>query len=449
MNFQPSRLTMMLEQGGVRVPAAPIAASAPCCPADAADAEPVRRRARLSELNSHLHCSIIGTCLGTAELRKLVPRFKDVDGERASDVDIHHAAVGLAGEAGPGSRALHKALDDRHEGSVRRFRSASNETELESLWQECLASGEVPGAYWALMTHAAVTPELRSRAFGQVHMLSHLVGAANRADIRRLVALERDNEELREQLREKFSSHQTQIEEMNARHRLELEKRDARLAEHAAGAGVGSAVQLAALRAQIDELNASLAAKERALVHQTKRREQAEQAREAEDASMRILNERLVDALELGHALGAELNALESTLIEGLESSSAQSAVQQYLKGKRVIYVGGRHSSSQAIRSLVEHAGGHLVLHDGGLEDRKGLLAAALPSADLVVFPVDCIDHDSMNTLKRVCERHAVPFHALRSSSVASFGALVSRLAVAPVASPQGNHVSHFCLRHG
>ena len=37
-------------------------------------------------------------------------------------------------------------------------------------------------------------------AFGEVHMLSHLVGAANRADIRRLCQLEADKAELEAKL---------------------------------------------------------------------------------------------------------------------------------------------------------------------------------------------------------------------------------------------------------
>ena len=44
----------------------------------------------------------------------------------------------------------------------------------------------MPGPYWALMTHPRSTPALMVRAFGEVHMLSHLAGATNRADIRRL-----------------------------------------------------------------------------------------------------------------------------------------------------------------------------------------------------------------------------------------------------------------------
>ncbi len=83
-----------------------------------------RKRARLSELDSHLHCSIICTCLSTGELRKLVPKFADLDRYHVSDLEIHHAAVELAIQGGTAAKALHKALDERYAGAIRRFDAA-------------------------------------------------------------------------------------------------------------------------------------------------------------------------------------------------------------------------------------------------------------------------------------------------------------------------------------
>lgn len=141
---------------------------------------------------------MIGTCLSTAELRKLMCRFIVVDD--ASDLCLHHDAVRLVPRHAELARTLHKALDHRHEASVQRFDRARDESVLAGLWEEALHQGEIPGAYWAILTHRRATLQLRQRAFGDVHMLSHLVGAANRADIRRLVALEHENADLRGQL---------------------------------------------------------------------------------------------------------------------------------------------------------------------------------------------------------------------------------------------------------
>jgi hypothetical protein len=433
----------MLEESRVQPHAAP-GAVRPALSLKA-NPQPVLRRARLNDLNSHLHCSIIGTCLSTAELRKLVPRFKELDRERATDVEIHHAAVELAGENGAGAKALHKSLDDRHELAIRKFREAGNESDLRRIWQQSLASGEIPGAYWALMTHPAVTTPLRHSAFGEVHMLSHLVGAANRADIRRLLALEHENAELKS----KVSCLQERLQEINTLHLLEIQRRSDQTDTVAADPDPGAEHPSQDLLAEIAELKSRLAAKERALAHQTKRRGVAEQGLEQQLETTRVLSGRLDGSVALADALNSELNAMETTLVRRLESSVVESAAGEFLKNKRVLYVGGRPASNRAIKSLVESACGELSIHDGGIEDRKGLLVAAMPSADLVVFPVDCIDHDSMSTLKRVCERHGVPFHPLRSASVASFSALVARLALSSTEPDSPFPVTHICMRHG
>jgi hypothetical protein len=58
----------------------------------------------------------------------------------------------------------------------------------------CLSKqGNIPGAYWAALTHPATTQDIVTRIFAGVHMLSHVVGTANRADIRRLQQLEAGN----------------------------------------------------------------------------------------------------------------------------------------------------------------------------------------------------------------------------------------------------------------
>ncbi|MBA5819314.1 DUF2325 domain-containing protein, partial [Escherichia coli] len=75
-----------------------------------------------------------------------------------------------------------KALDERYAGAIRAFDAAKDADELLARWKEALKSGDIPPAYWALMTHPRTTMGVRQVAFGDLHMLSHLVGAANRAD---------------------------------------------------------------------------------------------------------------------------------------------------------------------------------------------------------------------------------------------------------------------------
>jgi hypothetical protein len=395
---------------------AEIGAPANCCEADVAPspAAPVTR-ARLADLDAHLHCSVIGTCLATAELRKLMARFLFV--RDASDLEVHHEAVRLAAQGGPVVKALHKALDQRHEAAVQRFARVHGAPALTLLWNEAMQQGEVPGAYWAVLTHRDVTSELRQRVFGDVHMLSHLVGAANRADIRRLVALEHENAELRERAdRQQLRAQELADERGRAIARLEQELAEARS-------------QRGAVPAPVDEAAAAAAI---AMVGvQTERRERAEQALSVALSEGARLRDELEHLTRHAQTLGKELLAAEMQLREigsanNDDEGSSSRVLAKTLQGRRVFYVGGRPSSTPAIRDLVLRHGGEFQHHDGGLEDRKGLLASGVAWAKLVVFPVDCVDHDSVNNLKRLCVRQSVEYLPLRGASVASFVAALS-----------------------
>jgi len=54
-----------------------------------------------------------------------------------------------------------------------------------------------------------------------------------------------------------------------------------------------------------------------------------------------------------------------------------------------------------------------------------------------------------MNMLKRVCERHQVTYHPLRTASLASFVELMMRLHTNATHTLAAVPVSRFCLRHG
>ncbi|MDR3097132.1 MAG: DUF2325 domain-containing protein [Paraburkholderia sp.] len=413
-----------------------------CCGPSPAEPDRSRRRPRLAELDAHLHCSIIGTCLSTHELRKLVPKYTALDGQRASDLEIHHTAVERAIQGGALSKALQKALDTRYAGALRRFSAARDADAVLALWNEARASGDIPPAYWALMTHPATTMAVRQAAFGDLHMLSHLVGAANRADLRRLVALEEENAALQAKIeRQQMRLNEMSRERDDARKALDEPSARPEAQDDEARGAVEWHARLAALQEALAARNARLAL-------QTSRREAAEQRATADASTLHTLRTQLDEAHALIDALRAEAHAMERAT-QPDDDDAPRALPREALKGRRIVYVGGRPGSNHALRRWVAAAGGELTVHDGGLEDRKGLLAAALAGADLAVFPVDCIDHDSMATLKRVCERHRVSWHALRTASLASFVELMMRLHENAAPALAAVPVSRFCLRHG
>ncbi|ASW01114.1 DUF2325 domain-containing protein [Paraburkholderia aromaticivorans] len=420
----------------------------PCCTPAKVSFPHAKRRARLAELDSHLHCSIIGTCLGTHELRKLVPKFTALDRHDASDLQIHHSAVELAIEGGAAAKALHKLLDEHYAGAIRRFDRATDDVTLLELWDEALKSGDIPPAYWALMTHPCATMPVRQKAFGELHMLSHLVGAANRADIRRLVALEEENAALKE----KIDRQQSRLQELSLQRDASIAALNEQIARLTAQTSLQTPPDAAGLEAEVQRLRDKLADADQRVALHTNRREAAEQRVLAEQDAALALRKRYDQTLTLLKLVQDECDALEHATVHAASAASgagARRASLDSVRSKRIVYVGGRPGSNAALKRLVEAAGGDLVVHDGGVEDRKGLLAAALPGADLVVFPVDCVDHDSMNTLKRVCERHRIDYHPLRTASVASFVELMARLHPENLAQLGNPTPTSFCLRHG
>src|SRR5262249_11928102 len=137
-----------------------------------------------------------GTCLSTAELRHALIKLGHKDATTASEHDLHASGVMIAGQRHNGAKLLHKALDRRHRVSINQFDKAKTAEEVLTIWKQAVQRGEIPGAYWAALSHSATNDALLRKIFGDVHMLSHLAGAANRADIRQLRQLEEAKAEL-------------------------------------------------------------------------------------------------------------------------------------------------------------------------------------------------------------------------------------------------------------
>ena len=62
--------------------------------------------------------------------------------------------------------------------AIKQYAKAKDEDALRRMWDELMRSSDIPGAYWALLSHAIATETTVKKAFQDVHMLSHLVGAA-------------------------------------------------------------------------------------------------------------------------------------------------------------------------------------------------------------------------------------------------------------------------------
>jgi Uncharacterized protein conserved in bacteria (DUF2325) len=368
-----------------------------------------RKRTAIWNMHHSVHCSIVGTCLSSAEIRRLLIKLGVSGAETASDHDLHKQGVTIAGTAQGGGKFIQKALDHRHEAAIRQFAKAKDEAALGQLWDDAVRRGDIPGAYWAVLSHPLATDALMRKAFGDVHMLSHMVGAANRADIRRLRQLEEENAALSARLEAQQSQLRDGFTERDGKIRLLNEALSRALARAPAVPGSAGDDARAAREAILDL--------ECRLDRETGRRERFESRLEAALRAQSQAETARRDAVRECEDLRHEL-ALAEAQISGFLSVEEPDAL--HLGGAQVLYVGGRAHQVPQIKAVIERAGGALLYHDGGIEHSMTLLPGLAVRADCAVFPVDCVSHDAMGMLKRQCRLSAKPFVPLRTSSVAS-----------------------------
>jgi hypothetical protein len=108
------------------------------------------QRRTLFDLSPMTHCSIIGTCLTMAELRKIVVKIVGESARKLNDHEIHTAGVRYASIEGLPSKLMTKALDEKHATVVRKLASAEGEDFLRGYWANARREGMVEGPYWPL-----------------------------------------------------------------------------------------------------------------------------------------------------------------------------------------------------------------------------------------------------------------------------------------------------------
>jgi hypothetical protein len=379
------------------------------------------RRARIFELHSSLHCSLIGTCLNMAEVRHQLVKLEVAGARAASDHEIHGQGVLLAARSDGGGKLLNKTLDKKHRGHIARFAKATSANEVLALWAQHVQDGDIPGAYWAAITHPAATDDIVRKIFGEVHMLSHLVGAANRADIRRLRELEARNAELGEK-----------VERQQAALREAVVARDGIIAGLQRSLAVAStrpspeSVEDAERRTGETDGDVIFALNKRLAVMKRRHdrlRSKSEQATVERDAALRAL----ATAEHRERALLGEIAALEHRL--AIKAQAEATNQETILAGTTILYVGGHPHHIAQLRFATEPFGATFLHHDGGLEERESLIPSLISRADLVMFPVDCISHAAVAVIKKSCRQMGKSYRPLRSSGRSSLLAALHEVA--------------------
>lgn len=375
------------------------------------------RRLRIWELEN-MQCPVIGTCFSLAELRKFAGKLKLQATGTDSDYELHAFFVGVCQENNHTAKFIQKRLDAKFSGALRRYSKFKNDDALRAAWRADQDRGDIPGPFWAVVTHPATSEELRSLIFAEVHMLSHLVGASNRADIRRLADLEKENERLQLSMQRTKDVFADRLRALRAERdelahevrrtaaELTRERSSRQRGEAASETGhhLAHELEVEALRRELSTAQQATAQLQQELAAQVRRNELL-QASERELASEK-------DVLE------AELSRLLAA--KACPHAGKDDCPGPTLCGLRILYVGGRPGLLPQYRALVESYGGELLHHDGGMEESSNRLESRLVQADLVVCPVDCVSHEASLAVKAFCKRMMKPCCMMRTSGVSS-----------------------------
>lgn len=366
--------------------------------------------AKLWELPSHYHCMVVGTCLSVEELQKLA-RQSGLEIQDHSDYGLHSLFVNHANEPNRLSRLMQKYLEKKYASYRKRFAVVTDNEHLLQLWNEARQQGEIASALWVAMTHPIIDEFTQHEIYAQVHMLSHQVGALQRADLRKLHALQQREiqsqkqlNELRQSVQERDKQLQTMQQELQTARQLIRTQ-----AETTVKVIVDDDAMLPLAQQEIAKLREQL----------TTLRTQAI----AQQAQIEILHTHLQQEQEEKRALEIHLEQLLTPdSCNGCEISGTEQCPLPTQSNRCVLYVGGRDKLKPHFRTLVEqHYGGRFLHHDGGLHGKDQYLHQVLCQADIVFCPVDCISHNACRTIKQFCKKNGKPMVLLRTESLSAF----------------------------
>lgn len=362
------------------------------------------RRTRLYQMD-HWCCSIVGTCLTHEDLITVARRRKIDLGEDPKMFEVHGLFVGQASTQNAVSKALEKLLDQRYQGMVRRVARLRAPEDLTALWESAVNSGQVAGAYWALLSHAHVPEGLRNRIFGEVHMMSHLMGGSARKIVGAAAELQARLDRM-ERLHRRWAG----------KARVALETRDA----------------------EIVELKQSLAEARARAEEAARRSSETGEADGRRAAQLLLKRERaLIGARSRSRQLEAELVAARERAVRLLSEkrrSSTTPAAEHLappagLCGRAVLYLGGRKDAHLQLRREAASANITLHCHDGGLDHSTRKIGDLVEKCDAVICPVTCINHQACLAAKKLCKRLNKPFLPIGSAGRGTFARALSELA--------------------
>ncbi len=385
-------------------------------------------RKKIWQIEPNFHCAIVGTCLSRADLRKIKRRKAFSLPATTTDYEMHNVLAGTSANKTAQTRIVQKVLDEKYAAIIKKYSKLHSEEEIWDEWQKDVKKGDASGAFWAIMSHGDASLELRSKVYGECHMISFDMFSVQRSSSSQLKRLENSvqRESIKaKELRTKLDRQQEQSKDLRAKLKESNNKNKQLSAENTS------------LKKELENLQKKLTGKA-----QAKEIENLQKGLAEAQAALSRAEQEVKQQTEKQQALTKQVQQLQLQMLP--ENSSAYTECKEYvapscplecdscedfgtdactgpdLCGKTILYVGGRSNMISRYRTMIEERGGRFSHHDGGREDSRQLLPRLLSGADLVLCPVDCVSHDACKQVKRICKRCSKPFVMMRSSGISA-----------------------------
>ncbi|MDY0133340.1 MAG: DUF2325 domain-containing protein [Desulforegulaceae bacterium] len=386
------------------------------------DFNPSGKRKKINEIKGHFHCSIVGTCLSLKELEKIQRKAKVLIPKNSTEHEIHGIFVYLAGEDELPAKLLTKALDKKFEKEVREFSKIKSDAELKDKWNYEYEKGNIPGPYWALMSHPFPSATTLANAFGEVHMLSHMIGRSTRADIKRVKRVEEENDKLNIKIRTLKRAFSKKFSDLNKKYKNEkiktnqlfsyLDEAEKELNELKNEKITNSpGYENKNQNIKINELESSV---------EFLKNENSFLCKKIKELEKELESKKIINSF-----FEPVNNPPEKIKCSGCTSPNCPGPA---LCGKKILYVGGRKNILPRYKEIVEEYGGEFIYHDGGMESSKKSIDNLVSSADMVFCPIDCTSHDACLRLKKICKKTEKSFIPLKSSGASSFDRYIKNI---------------------
>ncbi len=383
------------------------------------------RRKKIWELEHNYHCAVIGTCLSMKEVRNLLRQFQ-VKVDNYCDYDMHTIAVTMLEEKDHRTKKVNNYLDRKFKTSIQAIKKMGYSA-LKKYWHESLKTGEIIGAFWAILSHPLSDSQMQRDVYGDIHMLSHLSGASNRADLKQLQELRDERSNLHKEIniwKSKSLNKLSDVDKLNN----EIKNHINNIA--------GLEQKIKSLEKYNDKLLRQASGQQYQKLQQKIQNYQQKNFKQEGKISLlakkiEFLNEQILllnnaqqkDNLSISH-YQLKTQRLESKLIE-LKTSDQSDCEQCELKdeslcGRCILYVGGQTGMTPHYKDIVESKSAVFMHHDGGIEKNTHELTNMLNRADIVICPTSFISHTAYWQIKKSCKKQNKPCMFIKSSGVSS-----------------------------